>query len=72
MPTKRMKKNDDPRDFYTITKVNEQRMEKFKTTSSTYKVNFKDLEVTENVLATLNQLFTAIFDELTTEAKPED
>ncbi|XP_053390470.1 zinc finger and SCAN domain-containing protein 12-like [Mercenaria mercenaria] len=30
IPIKRLKKNDDPKEFYNITKINEQRMEKFK------------------------------------------
>ncbi|XP_045215064.2 uncharacterized protein LOC123565260 [Mercenaria mercenaria] len=72
IPIKRLKKNDDPKEFYNITKINEQRMEKFKTTSSTYKVTFKDLEVTYDVSATLERLFNAIFEDLTRGAKPED
>lgn len=69
---KRIKKNDDPGQFYTIQKVKEQRMEKFSTVAFTYKVHFKDLEVTEDILSTLKQLFIALFKELTSDAKSED
>ena len=69
---KRIKKDDDPRLFYTISKLKEQHMKKFSTTASTYKVNFKDLDVAEDVLTTLKRLFTAIFSDLTRGTKSED
>lgn len=40
--------------------VKEQRIEKLKTTASTYKVAFKDMEVTDNVLSTMKRLFDII------------
>ncbi len=67
-----LKKDDDPRQFYKLQKVKEQRMEKFKTVASTYKVSFKDIEVTEDILTTLKKLFQAIFKDLTTGSKSED
>ena len=70
--TKRLRKEDDPRDFYNISKVKEQRMVKFKTTASTYEVSIKDLEVAEDVLSTLKRIFTAIFQDLTKREKSED
>ena len=70
--TKRLRKEDDPRDFYSISKVKEQRMVKFKTTASTYEVSIKDLEVTEDVPSTLKRIFTSIFQDLTKGATSED
>lgn len=58
---KKLKSNDNPRLFYTLTKVKSQRMSKFKTTAATYKITFKNIEVTEDVLSTLRRLFTAMF-----------
>lgn len=61
--TKRLRKEDDPRQYYTLTKVKSQRIEKFKTTANSYKITFKNIEVTENILTTLRQIFTAIFQQ---------
>ena len=69
---KRLKKDDNPRQYYTLTKIKEQRIEKFKTIASSYKVTFQDIEVTEDVLSTLKTLFTGIFQDLTKGAKSED
>ena len=70
--TRHIRKSDDPQDFFTIQKIKEQRMEKFKTTASTYKVNFKDIEITEDIMNTLKKLFQAIFQRLTKDAKSDD
>ncbi|MEW8544218.1 MAG: hypothetical protein AB2693_11855, partial [Candidatus Thiodiazotropha sp.] len=69
---KRLKKEDDPRRFYALSKIKEQRIEKFRTTASTYKVTFKDIEVVEDILPALRRLFTSIFQELTKGAKTND
>jgi len=70
--TKRLRKDDDPSQFYEIRKIKEQRMNKFRATSTSYKVTFKDIEVTEDVLSTLKKLFKAIIVELTKTSKTDD
>ena len=60
LTVKKLKKSDDPRQFYSIKKIKEQRIEKFRTKASSYKVNFQDMEVTDNVLSTLKKLFSPI------------
>jgi len=52
---KRLHKNDDQRQFYTISKIKEQRMSNFKTLSTSYKVTFKDIEMTDEVMSTLKR-----------------
>ena len=66
-PIKRLKPDADPRQYYTINKIKEERIQKFKTTNSVYKINIKDIEVTEykDVLTTIKRLFVAIFEDLT-------
>ena len=56
---KRLRKNDDPSNLYRISKIKQQKMEKFKTIASTYKVDFKNIEVTQidDVLITLRIMF---------------
>ena len=71
-PRKQLRKKDKPEDFYTIKRIKEQTIEKFKTNASTYKVTFQDIEVTEDVVLTLRRLFSALFGELTRGAKSED
>lgn len=58
--TKRLRTNDDPRQFYVINKIREQRIPKFRTIGSTYKVLFKEIEITEDVFSTLRRLFETI------------
>ena len=70
--TKRLKKGDDPRKFYSINKIRQQYMVKFKTPAATYKISFKDIEVMEDVLSTLKRMFTAIFQDVTNGAKSKD
>ena len=70
--TKQLKKDDDPCQHYDLQKVKEQRIEKFKTTASTYKVTFKDIEISDNILSTLKKLFSALFSDLTRKSKPID
>ncbi|XP_052806406.1 uncharacterized protein LOC128235642 [Mya arenaria] len=70
--SKILRKNDDPRQYYAVTKIKEQHMSKFKTTASTYKVNFKDIEVTEDVLNAMKKLFASILMDLTKGSKSED
>lgn len=67
-----MKKDDDPREFYTISTIKEQQIPKFRTTGTTYKVSLKDIEITEDVLPALKRMFAAIIEDLTTSAKSED
>ncbi|XP_053397354.1 uncharacterized protein LOC128556395 [Mercenaria mercenaria] len=69
---KRLRKDDNPRDFYAISKMKEQCIPKFRTTASAYKFTFQDTEVTEDVLSTLRKLFSANFEDLTRESKPKD
>ena len=37
----RLKKDDDPRQYYILTKIKSQQMEKFKTVAVSYKITFK-------------------------------
>lgn len=69
---KKLRKDDDPRQFYSVKKIREQKIEKFRTIGSTYKVNFKNIEVTEDVLLTLKRIFKAIFEDITKGAKSND
>jgi len=59
---KRLHKNDDPRQVYTISKIKEQRMSNFKTLSTSYKVTFKDIEMTDDAMSTLKKIKTIITD----------
>ena len=70
--TKQLKKDDDPCQHYDLQKVKEQRIEKFKTTASTYKLTFKDIEISDNIMSTLKKLFSALFSDLTRKSKPID
>ena len=70
--TKVLKRSDDLRQFYTVTKIKDQRIEKFRTRASSYKVYFKDIEVTDDILSTLRILFSSLFEDLTKESKSED
>ena len=72
LQSKTFKKGDDLRQFYTITKIEDQRIEKFRTRASSYKVHFKDIEVTDDILSTLRILFSSLFEELTKGSKSED
>ena len=47
-------------------------MPKFRTTASVYKVKFKDVEVTDDVLSALKVLFSSLFDEMTKGSKSND
>ena len=53
-------------------RIKEQKIEKFKTTASSYKDSFKDIEVSEDVFGTLRRLFYGLFDDLTQGSKSED
>ncbi|KAL4226108.1 hypothetical protein ACF0H5_014095 [Mactra antiquata] len=64
-PVKMLRKDDDLRQFYSIRKLKEQRISKFGTTSTSYHVTFRDMEVSNDVLSTLKRLFTAIIADLT-------
>ena len=70
--TKKLKKTDDPRKYYVVTKIKEQRIEKFKTIASSYKVNFNDIDISENILSTLRRLFSVLFEDLTRGSKSAD
>ena len=70
--TKRLCKADDPKLFYTISKVKDQWIPKIRTTASVYKVKFKDIEVTDDVLSALKILFSFLFDEMTKGSKSDD
>lgn len=63
----RVTKYDDPEDSYIIMVVGEQRMPKFNTTSTKYKVTFHDLEIRgiTNILTGLRLLFNSIIKIIT-------
>jgi len=69
---KRLRQDVDPRQFYIINKVKEQRMEKFKTTQSTYRVTFRDIEVTDDIVAAIRTLFSAVLEDLVRGGSPTD
>ncbi|CAG2191938.1 unnamed protein product [Mytilus edulis] len=58
---------DNPEDMYTIMVVGEHRMPKFNTTSTRYKVTFKDLDIRgiPNILKSLKVLFNSIIRNIT-------
>ena len=62
---KRLRQDVDPRQFCIINKVKERRMEKFKTTQTTYSVTFQDIEVTDDMVAAVKTLFSAVLEDLT-------
>ena len=43
-----------------------------RTTASTFKVTFKDIEISDKILSTLKKLFSALFSDLTRKSKPID
>ena len=47
-------------------------MPKLRTTASVYKVKFKDIEVTDDVLSALKVFFSSLFDEMTKGSKSND
>lgn len=67
---KRLRKSDDPGAYFC--KLKEQRISKLRTIGSTYKVIFRDIEVTDDVLSTLKRMDAAISDDLTKDTKTED
>ncbi len=56
------------------TKIRQQNIKKFGTTATSYNVQFKELEVVDvpDILKTLKQLFGAIIEDVTLNAKPND
>ena len=66
-PSNEQRKVDNPSDYYTITPIGEQKMRKFNTTATRYRVNFRDLQITglSDILQTLHRLFTSIVKEIT-------
>lgn len=70
----RLQKSDNPSDFYSIEKISERNIEKFKTSATYYKITVKDLEVRDlsNVVKTLKQLFQSIIDNITSDILPTD
>ena len=71
---KRLRKDDDPRQFYVMTKLKEQKMEKFRTTASTYRVKFRNIDVGDvtDILNTLKRMFAAVLEDMTSHAKTGD
>lgn len=67
LPKRRITKKEDPRDHYTIKKTGKQKLRKFNTTTNPYRVNFRDLEVTNlpNILRNLRHLLSSIINDLT-------
>ncbi|WAR14681.1 ZN358-like protein [Mya arenaria] len=64
---KRQKLSVDPASFYTIEKIGEKKIEKFRSTATYYKVNINDIEVDglPNILKTLKQIFQSILEHIT-------
>ena len=62
----RLLKSDDPSDFYTLERVSERKIEKFKTKAVYYKIGIKDVEVRDlpNILKTLKTLFNSIIERI--------
>lgn len=71
--TKRFKE-DDPKAYYDLQKVGEAVHPKYNTTSSTYRVSFKDIEVEgiPNILKALKLIFRAIIEELASATSDND
>ena len=75
LPIKRkVTKYDDPSDSYTISVVGTQKMPKFNTTSTRYKVAFRELDVRgiPNILKSLRVLFNSIIKDITKFMEPDD
>ena len=62
-------KDDDPRQNYSLTKIRNQRIEKFKTNAVSYKITFENIDITENIHNTIRHIFSAIFQDVTHQAK---
>ena len=69
---KRLQKNDELKQFYAISKIKKQRVSKFRTTSMSYKVTFKDNEVTNDVMSAIQRLFETINVDLIHVSKSDD
>ena len=71
---RRITKYDNLEDMYTIRVVDEHAMPKFKTTSTRYRVTFRNLEVRDlpNILKSLQRLFTSVLKNLTEFMDPTD
>jgi DNA-directed RNA polymerase subunit RPC12/RpoP len=66
-PANKQRKLDNPSNYYNIKPIGEQKMRKFNTTATRYRVNFNDLQIRElpDILKTLRRLFTSIVKEMT-------
>ncbi len=62
---KRLKKDADPRQFYDITNIKEQRMPKLEPLDLPTRYRSKHIEVTDDVLSALKRMFATIIEELT-------
>ena len=62
----RIQKHEDPEDFFTIDKVSERNIEKFRTKATYYKIKIKDLEIRDlpNILKTIKVIFDSIIQRL--------
>ncbi|WAR06959.1 hypothetical protein MAR_016917 [Mya arenaria] len=71
---KRLKTDDDPRQYYVMKKIKEQKMEKFRTTSSIHQEQFRNIDVNDvtNILNTLKRVFAAILEDVTSHSNTED
>ena len=71
-PAKRLK--EDVAEHYTLRKIGESRMKKFRSIKTTYKVNFKDVHVTglKEILITLKKMFGSLIHQVTKEANDSD
>ena len=66
--------NLDPASLYTIKKVSDRKIEKFKTTATYYKILVKDFEIREipNILKVLKRLFHSILENITQDIPSTD
>ena len=70
----KLQETDDAQEFYTIDKVSEKKIEKFKTTANYYKITVKDLAVKDlpTILKSLKILFQSILDSITVHIPSTD
>lgn len=71
---RRLPKDADPHEFYTLRVENQSYIPKFRTTSTNYKITFKDIEVDNlpDILRTLKTLFQSIISNITEFMDPTD
>lgn len=73
-PKKRLAKESNPEDYYTIRKLKESYIPQFHTKTTNYNITFKDIEVNNlpDILKTLKTLFQSIIVNITQFMAPSD